>query len=156
MTPVFREMRPEDRPGMEAFYRALGEESARFFNLNGGNERRTMDFFTGGRPHHRYYVAEADGVLAGHLFIWDTDTAVPWLGVAVRDDWQGRGLGSFMLRELFGLLRGQGYGGVLLRTAPDNAPARRLYERAGFELLGEHPSGECLYLKRFGREEARA
>ncbi len=156
MNPVFREMRPEDRPQMEAFYRALGEESARFFNVNGGNERRTMDFFSGGRPNHRYYVAELGGTVAGHLFIWDTDTAVPWLGIAVRDEYQGRGLGSFMLRELFCLLRREGCGGVLLRTAPDNAPAQRLYERAGFERIGEHPSGEYLYLKRFSREEARA
>ena len=74
----------------------------------------------------------------------------------MRDEYQGRGLGSFMLRELFCLLRREGCGGVLLRTAPDNAPAQRLYERAGFERIGEHPSGEYLYLKRFSREEARA
>ena len=135
---------------MEAFYRGLGEESTAFFNVDHGNERRTMDFFgSSPRPNHRYYVAETDGVIAGHLFIWDTNTRVPWMGVAVRDDYQGQGVGSFMLRSLFGLLAAENRGGVLLRTAEDNLPARRLYEKHGFEHIGTHSSGELLYLKRF-------
>ena len=154
MDLLFREMRPGDKAGMEAFYRGLGEQSSAFFNVNRGNERRTMDFFgPAPRPNHRYYVAECGGVIAGHLFLWDTDTAVPWLGVAVRDDFQGRGVGTFLLTSLFGLLREEGYGGLMLRTAPENTAAQRLYEKYGFERVGTHPSGEFLYLKRFAKEE---
>ena len=150
---IFREMRPGDRAGMERFYRGLGPESTAFFNVNHGNERRTMDFFgPAPRPAHEYYVAEIRGEIAGHLFIWDADTRVPWLGIAVRDDFQGRGVGGLMLTSLFGLLEKRGCGGILLRTAETNAPARRLYEKHGFENLGRHPSGELLYLKRFGGE----
>ena len=146
---VFREMGPGDRAGMEAFYRGLGDVSASFFNVNGGNERRTMDFFgPSPRPHHEYYVADCGGTVAGHLFIWDTDTRVPWLGLAVRDDFQNKGVGGFLLTSLFALLRGRGYGGLLLRTAATNIPAQRLYEKNGFERLGTHPSGELLYIKR--------
>ena len=147
---VFREMRPDDEAGMREFYRALGPESTAFFNAGHGNERRTMDFFgPSPRPFHEYYNAEKDGVIAGHLFIWDTDTRVPWLGIAVRDDFQGRGVGGFMLTSLVALLTARGCGGLLLRTAKNNIPAQRLYEKYGFERLGEHPSGELLYLKRF-------
>ena len=151
---VFREMRADDEARMRAFYRGLGEESAAFFNVDHGNERRTMDFFgPSPRPNHRYYAAETGGVIAGHLFIWDTDTRIPWLGIAVRDDFQGRGVGSFMLRSLFGLLEAEGFGGLLLRTAQNNIPAQKLYEKNGFERIGTHPSGELLYLKRFTKSE---
>ncbi len=147
---VFREMRPDDRERMREFYRALGPESTAFFNVNRGNEKRTMDYFGDSpRPAHEYYVAEDGGTVAGHLFIWDADTRIPWLGVAVRDDLQGKGVGSFLLTSLFALLEARGYGGVMLRTAKNNFPAQRLYEKCGFERLGDHPSGELLYIKRF-------
>ena len=87
--------------------------------------------------------------MAGHLFIWDTDTAVPWLGIAVRDDFQGRGIGTFLLTSLFSVLQEEGYGGLLLRTAVNNTAAQRFYEKSGFIRLGTHPSGEYLYVKRF-------
>ena len=153
MDIIFREMRAEDKENMQAFYNALGPESTAFFNVNRGNERRTMDFFACPRPHHRYYVAQCGNEIAGHLFIWDTDTAVPWLGIAVRDDFQGRGVGTYMLSSLFSLLETEGFGGLMLRTAVDNTAAQRLYEKCGFERLGVHPSGEYLYLKRFLKEE---
>lgn len=156
MDYTFREMRQNDKEKMRAFYAGLGEESTAFFNVNHGNENRTMDFFSSPRPHHRYFVAEIGNEIAGHLFIWDTDTAVPWLGIAVRDDFQGQGAGAYMLRSLFSLLEGEGYGGLLLRTAQTNTAAQRLYEKCGFQRLGAHPSGEYLYLKRFDRKEGTA
>ncbi len=153
---VFRLMQKEDEARMRAFYASLGEEGAAFFNLNRGNERRTMDFFGDSpRKAHEYYVAEVNGTAAGHLFIWDTDTTIPWVGLAVRDDFRRRGVGGFMLASLFDLLQARGYGGVLLRTAKENLPARGLYEKYGFEPLGAHPSGEILYLKRFTADDKR-
>ena len=156
MNFVFREMRQNDKEKMRAFYAGLGEESTAYFNVNHGNENRTMDFFSSPRPFHRFFVAEIGGEIAGHLFIWDTDTAVPWLGIAVRDDFQGQGVGTRMLRSLFSLLESEGYGGLLLRTAQANTAAQGLYEKCGFRRLGTHPSGEYLYLKRFDRKEETA
>ena len=62
---LFREMQPGDKAQMTAFYAALGKESTAFFNVGRGNENRTMDFFSGGRPFHKFYVAETGGVLSG-------------------------------------------------------------------------------------------
>ena len=138
---IFREMRPGDEARMRAFYRRLGAQGEKYFNVNGGNERRTMDFFgSSPRPGHTYYVALAGDEVVGHLFIWDTETAVPWLGIAVREDCRGKGVGGFMLTRLFELLSARGYGGLLLRTAADNTAAQRLYEKYGFlpEVLREN------------------
>ncbi len=153
MDYTFREMRQNDKEKMRAFYAGLGEESTAFFNVKRGNEKRTMDFFSSPRPNHRYFVVEIGNEIAGHLFLWDTDTAVPWLGIAVRDDFQGQGVGTRMLHSLFALLTDEGYGGLLLRTAQTNTAAQRLYEKCGFQRLGTHPSGEYLYLKRFLKNE---
>ncbi len=153
---IFRPMVQADRDEIQKFYDDMGEQSAAFFNVNRGNERRTMEFFENGKPDHRFFVAEDGGTVAGLLFIWDIDRALPWLGIAVRDDYQGRGVGGFLLRSLFDLLKSRGYGGLILRTAKNNTGAQRLYEKMGFERVGEHPSGELLYIKRFEMGEPLA
>lgn len=146
---AFRPLRLSDREEIRRFYADMGEKSAAFFNVDHGNERRTMEFFENGKPDHRFFVAADGERIAGLVFVWDIDRALPWLGIAVRDAYQGKGVGTFLLHALFDLLRAHGYGGLILRTAKDNAGAQRLYEKTGFERVGEHPSGELLYIKRF-------
>ncbi|MBR5428295.1 MAG: GNAT family N-acetyltransferase [Clostridia bacterium] len=150
---TFRPMTPSDEDEIRRFYADMGEESAAFFNVNHGNEHRTLEFFENGKPDHRFFVAADGDRIAGLVFIWDIDRALPWLGIAVRDDYQGRGVGTFLLRALFDLLNDRGHGGLILRTAKNNTGAQRLYEKTGFERMGEHPSGELLYIKRFAAGE---
>lgn len=148
-----RRMQPCDREKVIGFYASMGERSAHFFNVNRGNEKRTMEFFENGKKDHIFYTAFEEDELVALAFIWDVDRTVPWFGIAVRDSAQGKGVGTAFLREIFTELLKNGYAGLLLRTATDNIPAQRLYEKCGFERLGVHPSGEYLYLKRFMREE---
>jgi ribosomal protein S18 acetylase RimI-like enzyme len=55
----------------------------------------------------------------------------PELGIAVLPEYRGRGLGSALLRRLLEAAAGM-YDSVSLSVAADS-PARRLYERIGFE-----------------------
>ena len=146
---VFRRMRQEDREKVQAFFDGMGEESAAYFNVNHGNEKRVMAYFADGRQDHRFWTAEAEGVIVGLAFIWDLFSCVPWFGVAVRDGWQGRHIGTGIVNAVCAECKSEGRGGILLRTAQSNLKARALYEKGGFEPIGLHPSGEQLYLKRF-------
>ena len=146
---VFRRMCPGDRDGVLSFFNGMGEESASFFNVDHGNEKRVMAFFEDGKPDHRFWVAEAEGTVVGLAFIWDLHSRIPWFGVAVRDGWQGRHIGTGIVNAVCGECQSEGRGGILLRTAETNRKARALYEKCGFEPIGRHPSGEVLYLKRF-------
>ena len=147
-----RKMQMCDREKVADFYASMGEQSAHFFNANHGNERRTMEFFENGKKDHIFYVAFDGGELVALAFIWDIDRTVPWFGIAVRDSAQGKGVGTAFMKEIFENILSEGYAGLLLRTATDNIPAQRLYEKCGFERLGTHPSGEYLYIKRFARD----
>lgn len=149
---IIRKMQPGDKDKVADFYASMSEKSARFFNVNHGNEKRTMEFFENGKKDHVFYVAFEGEELIALAFLWDIDVSVPWFGIAVRDSAQGKGVGTAFLREIFSLLLREGYGGLLLRTATNNLAAQGLYEKCGFERLGVHPSGEYLYLKRFARE----
>ncbi len=70
--------------------------------------------------------------------------------LAVDPDAQGLGVGRALMRDLES--RTQGRGLMLLVTA-DNAPARRFYERLGYDHVGTLPSyvrpgrDECIYFK---------
>lgn len=147
-----RKMQTGDKEKVAGFYASMGEQSARFFNANHGNEKRTMAFFENGKKDHVFYVAFEGEELIALAFIWDIDRTVPWFGIAVRDSAQGKGVGTAFLKEIFADILSAGYAGLLLRTAQENIPAQGLYEKCGFERLGVHPSGEYLYLKRFARD----
>ena len=146
---TFRPFMPQDKAEVIAFFADMGERSSSFFNVAHGNERRTMEFFENGKRDHRFFGLFEDGRLLAYAFIWDIDRTVVWFGIAVRDGYQGRGLGGELTNRVLEECRKAGHAAVLLRTRADNVRARKLYESQGFEEIGTHQSGEILYIRRF-------
>ena len=60
--------------------------------------------------------------------------------MAVRDGWRGTGLGSRLLQDLAATARQHGFVRLSLSVDVDN-PARRLYERLGYQTLSDDDSG---------------
>jgi ribosomal-protein-alanine N-acetyltransferase len=58
------------------------------------------------------------------------------LSIAVADDQRGRGLSHNLLLTHLGHLAGRGVRTIFLEVEENNQPARRLYERAGFAVVG--------------------
>ena len=151
---IIRALKETDKEMVQSFFDNMSAHSASFFNVNHGNEKRTMEFFENGKKDHNFFVVTDEKEIIALSFIWDINTSIPWFGIAVSDRYQGQGIGSMFIADIFARLKKQGYGGLLLRTHTENIPAQRLYEKCGFERLGMHPSGEYLYLKRW-KENAR-
>ncbi len=68
----------------------------------------------------------------GYGFI---DAETPELSIGVVPTHRGRGVGSLLLEALIEAAREQRYQALSLSVEPDN-PARRLYERHGFQVVG--------------------
>ncbi|AHY47867.1 Acetyltransferase (GNAT) family [Rubrobacter radiotolerans] len=72
------------------------------------------------------------------------------VGLAVRDDWQGRGVGSRLLEALLDLAKNWlGLSRVELTVCADNEAAVALYGKFGFEVEGtprRHALGESKYV----------
>jgi len=72
------------------------------------------------------------------------------LSVAIDRAWRGRGLSRQLLDTHLGHLAGQGIRTVFLEVEENNAPAVRLYQRTGFQIVGRReqyyrePSGQLL------------
>jgi putative acetyltransferase len=106
------------------------------------NPDQTRKWLESHGPDSLSIVAEYDGKIIGsaglHRYPGRRAHAAT-LGMAVRDDYQGKGVGTALLRELIdaadnwlGLRR------LELTVYTDNERAIRLYQRFGFETEGAH------------------
>lgn len=140
-----------DEPIIHDFFDAMGPESRALFNRRDFNRRGVLKFCAKGDPTRRYFAAIGeDGRMAGYVFFLDAQTSIPELGLAVRDDLQGRGLGRYLVEYAIDLARAEGKGGLLLTTHTANLRAQTLYEACGFVCRGLCKNGtELFYLLRF-------
>ena len=103
-------------------------------------------------PLDRILVAVADGEVVGNLGLHPQTNVrrahVAGIGMAVRDDWHGKGIGKALLRSAvdladnwLGLIR------LELTVWTDNTVAQRLYASEGFVPEGTHRA----YALRHGR-----
>ena len=88
------------------------------------------------RPRRDYVVASApDGTIAGYAGLDVSGDVADVMTIAVTPTHQGRGLGRVLLAELVRRASERAVEAVLLEVRADNDAARRLYDRAGFEVI---------------------
>lgn len=84
------------------------------------------------------YVIVRDGVDAGVLMLHAVDDALEVRDLQIAEPCRGRGLGTAVLRRVQATARKRGFAQLRLRVYDEN-PARRLYERLGFEVERREP-----------------
>jgi [ribosomal protein S18]-alanine N-acetyltransferase len=91
-----------------------------------------------GVPDTRHYLVaedEAEGSLVGYAGLFATRHQADVQTIAVAPGSQSGGLGGVLLSALLDEAVRRGCGEVLLEVRVDNAPARALYARSGFEQI---------------------
>ena len=141
----------DDKERLIYFFAQMAPDSRSFFNRHNGNLNWAMRFFEGtDRQDMCRWIASDGDEMVGYVFLWDIDTMIPWLGIAVAERMRGKHFGQALIETAVSWCREQHKGGILLTTHMANVRAQTLYERCGFERLGVHSaSNELLYLKRF-------
>jgi ribosomal-protein-alanine N-acetyltransferase len=86
-----------------------------------------------GRPRRLYLVLEEDDGIEGYAGLDLGGDIADVMTVAVVPASRGKGLGDLLVGELLRHAAEGGAGSVMLEVRADNGPARRLYERLGFE-----------------------
>jgi RimJ/RimL family protein N-acetyltransferase len=90
----------------------------------------------------RYWGIHSGTELAGLVMLRGLDQGfeTPAFGVYIAKAFAGRGLGSLALQFTEQWCRENDCRELMLTVHPENAAARRIYERAGFLFAGEHSS----------------
>lgn len=74
------------------------------------------------------------------------DAETPEVSLTTFEPFRGRGVGTALLAALINEARARGLAGLSL-SVEDANPARRLYERAGFEVVGRNGGSDTMLLR---------
>ena len=86
------------------------------------------------------YVLRLDQRIAAFCSFWLVLDEIHINNLAVRPDCQGKGMGAALLRHVLQAGASRGAERATLEVRRSNAPARRLYERLGFQVAATRPN----------------
>ena len=122
-----REMVPADIP-------AVHELEERLFPVDAWPLQMFVDELS--QPEtRRYLIAEAPDGIVGYAGLMCIEPIADVQTIAVVPEYEGRGIGSALLRELISEGRRRGAADLLLEVRADNPRAQQLYRRFGFEQI---------------------
>ena len=141
---TLRPITPEDRDFLLRVYASTREEE---LALTSWDESQKREFLAGQFAaqdtwyHERYPGATldvilVDGVPAGRLYVHRREREIRLMDIALLPDFRGAGIGTRLLNGLFA--EAAAAGKTLTIHVEAYNPARRLYERLGFQKIGEH------------------
>jgi GNAT superfamily N-acetyltransferase len=134
----FRHVHPTDLPRMKDLLYALSQETVyyRFMSPQKQFSQRQIQEFV--YVDHRSEVAvvgtlpEASGeeIVALGCYYLDPKTNRAEVAFVVRDRWQNRGIGSFLLSHLTGIARRQGLSGFTAEVLRQNKPMQAVFNKS--------------------------
>jgi ribosomal-protein-alanine N-acetyltransferase len=98
--------------------------------------RRSFRFELHHNPHARNVVVRGEGGVRAYACAHLVAGELRINNIAVHGAWRRRGVGSELLSHLLDLGRSEGCRAAILEVRPSNRPARALYERHGFRVVG--------------------
>ena len=90
-------------------------------------------------PLSLWLIAEADGVVAGYVGSQTVLDSADMMNLAVSQDFRRQGIGEQLVNSLTEALAEKGVKTLLLEARISNEPAKQLYQKLGFEIVGKRP-----------------
>lgn len=159
MTTEVRQLEARDASALSRFFAAIGsdEQTTAVFHPHPFDEPTARRIcLRQGIVSDVYFAAIDGGEVVGYGMLrgWDEGYEVPSFGVCVRADQRGAGLGRMLLDYAIQTARSKGAASMMLKVYEGNAPARALYERAGFTFAERTPDGSQLVGRLALRDES--
>lgn len=91
-------------------------------------------------PLSLWLIALEGDTVAGYVGSQTVMGETDMMNIAVHPDFRRRGIAEALVSELVEKLKGQGSHSLALEVRASNEPARALYEKLGFSLVGKRPN----------------
>jgi ribosomal protein S18 acetylase RimI-like enzyme len=133
-----------DRAFLVDLYGSVREPELARVDWDGATKRAFVEQQFAAQDHHyrsnypgaTLDVVEVDGERAGRLYVHRGPSDIRIMDIAVAPAYRGRGIGTRLIEAL--IEEAEASGRKLSIHVEMENPARRLYERLGFEPAGEH------------------
>ncbi len=90
-------------------------------------------------PLSLWLIAEVDGVVAGYVGSQTVLDSADMMNLAVSPSFRRQGIGERLVNCLTEALNEKGVKTLLLEVRISNEPAKELYQKLGFEMVGKRP-----------------
>jgi acyl-CoA hydrolase/GNAT superfamily N-acetyltransferase len=145
----FRPIHPTDEPATRDLFYSLSQETVyyRYMSHMKRIPRKQLQNFV--YVDHRNEVAivgtvpEASGdeIIAIGRYYLDQKTNRAEVAFVVRDDWQNKGIGSFILKHLTNIAKRNGIAGFTAEVMRDNKPMQAVVNRSGLKVRSKLTDG---------------
>ena len=137
-TVTARRLAAGDRERLQQFDRELSEETRLLFPPHSYDDETVDEYIRRNeRGDDVIFIAEYEGKVVAYFFLWYASRPTCLLGIGITDAFQGVGLGRQLMEILIEAGREAGCEAIELTTAPENERAFVLYQKCGFEYLGD-------------------
>lgn len=138
----FRPIHPTDEPRVRDLFYALSQQATYYrymAHMKRIPQKQMQDFVYVGRRNDVALVgtvpeAHGDDIIAIGRYYLDPRTNRAEIALLVRDDWQKRGIGTFLLKYLTTIARRNGIGGFVAEVLRENKAAQALLQKSGLKL----------------------
>jgi acyl-CoA hydrolase/GNAT superfamily N-acetyltransferase len=141
----FRHIHPTDDPGMRDLFYALSQETMyyRFMSQVKSIPRKELQNFI--YVDHRNDIAivatvpeaHGDDIVAVGRYYLNPKTNMAEVAFVVRDDWQNRGIGSFLLNQLTTIARRNGIRGFTAEVLRANRAMQRVFQKCDHKVTSK-------------------
>lgn len=90
-------------------------------------------------PLSLWLVAETEGAVAGYVGSQTVLDSADMMNLAVSPNFRRQGIAERLVNGLMEALGEKGVKSLLLEVRISNEPAKRLYQKLGFEIVGKRP-----------------
>lgn len=133
-----RRLKKEYEENFFEFFKALSEKTKNFFNPHLFDRETARKLCRENKKTiRRFVISNKKGEIFGYGFLSALDREFPTLGICIRDDVHGKGLGKMMMEYLINYAKSRNKKGILLTVFKDNKRAFNLYKKYGFKVERE-------------------
>lgn len=124
---------PENKPDKEAL---LGLPNLKKYSENWGRkgDRALVAFDESDRPIGAVWYRLFSEDNKGYGYV---DNSVPELGIAVKEEARGMGVGKMLMKKIIQQAKDDGYNQISLSVDPSNTAAFEMYKELGFHIYGK-------------------